>query len=218
MDYINIRHATEADIPFLVKTIIEAEKSGTEVLSYSSIFGVTEAETEDYLTQVLEEEIDGCELSVSSFMVAESDNQIVAALSAWVEGSEGLASSKLKGNLLSFVLPPQAIQKAAKVSGLLNQVHIDYIDGTVQKGAGYVIESFRKKGLLGRLTEEIFAYYKEKNPEIKIAHTQVFECNIPALKANQKIGFEVVDSVECEDLTVLKYLPSNKKLLLKRQL
>ncbi len=37
-----IRPATIADAPFLAETIIEAEKSGTDKLSYTTIFGLSE--------------------------------------------------------------------------------------------------------------------------------------------------------------------------------
>ena len=61
-----IRSATIDDISFLVETIIEAEKSGTDRLSYSTVFGLSNEDTHKYLNDMLKEEIDGCELSVSS--------------------------------------------------------------------------------------------------------------------------------------------------------
>ena len=77
-----LRPATIYDAPFLAETIIEAEKSGTDKLSYSTIFGLTEDEVHKYLIDILEEEIDGCELSISSFTIAESKGKVAAALSA----------------------------------------------------------------------------------------------------------------------------------------
>ena len=44
MDQFIIRPASSNDIPFLVDTIIEAEKSGTSILTYNTIFGLTEIE------------------------------------------------------------------------------------------------------------------------------------------------------------------------------
>ena len=75
MSEFNYRVATLEDIPFLVKTIVEAEKSGTEVLSYSAIFGLSIGEVEEKLAIILDEEIDDCELSVSSFLVAEKEGK-----------------------------------------------------------------------------------------------------------------------------------------------
>lgn len=218
MEEFIFRQATIGDIPFLVDTIIEAEKSGTDILSYTTIFGLSEKEAKKYLAIMLEEEIDSFELSISSFFVAESEEKVVAALSSWVEGSEGISSSELKGNLLSFVLPAEAIQRAASVAPIIRQIHIDYIPGTIQKGAGYVIKEFRNKKLFGILTQKLIDHLIKSNPAVTEVYTQVFGCNIPAIKANEKIGFKIVDKIRSDDVRILSYLPSNIKFLMKKNL
>jgi len=80
MDNYKIRKATLEDIDFLVEAIIAAEKGASDTLSYTAIFGLTEEKTSDYIKSMLEEEIDGCELSVSSYMVVEKDQNIVATM------------------------------------------------------------------------------------------------------------------------------------------
>ena len=100
MENLIFRNATITDVPFIVTAIIEAEKSGTDKLSYSTIFGLTEEEVRSYLQEMLYEEIDGCELSISSFIIAEYNGQPAGALSAWIEGKDGIPSAILKGNLL----------------------------------------------------------------------------------------------------------------------
>jgi hypothetical protein len=218
MDEFVYRLATTGDIPFLVETIIEAEKSGTDILSYTTIFGLTEEEAKGYVADMLEEEIDGCELSVSSFMVAVHDGKVVAALSSWVEAKEGISSAELKGNLLGFVLPRESILKAASVSPVVRKIHMDYIPGTIQKGAGYVVKEFRHRNLFGLLTEKLVGHLLKSSPDVTEVYTQVFSGNIPAIKANEKIGFKIVDSIESDDETLLTLLPSNKKYLLKKVL
>ena len=218
MDEFVYRLAGTADIPFLVETIIEAEKSGTDILSYTTIFGLTEEEAKGYVAEMLEEEIDGCELSVSSFLVAEYGGEVVAALSSWVEAKDGISSAELKGNLLGFVLPRESILKAASVSPVVRKIHMEYIPGTIQKGAGYVVKEFRHRKLFGILTEKMIEHLLKSSPEVTEVYTQVFSNNIPAIKANEKIGFSIVDSIESDDETLLKLLPSNKKYLLKKVL
>ncbi len=87
------RQATIKDVPFLVDTIIAAEKSGTDIFTYSTIFGLTEEEARKYIAAMFLEEIDGCELSISSFLLAESNGHIAAAIGAWIEGNEGISSN-----------------------------------------------------------------------------------------------------------------------------
>lgn len=218
MDEFLIRQATTDDIPFLVETIIEAEKSGTATLAYSTIFGLTEVDVRKYLAAMLYEEVDGCELSISSFLVAEFNGKIVASLSSWIERINDISSSELKGNLLSYVLPIECIKRAASVNSILREIHIDYIPGTIQKGAGYVLKEFRHRNLFGILTEKMIDRLLTSSPETSEVYTQVFGCNIAAIKANEKIGFKIIDSKESTNEEILLYLPSNKKLLLRKKL
>lgn len=218
MKIFTFRDANISDIPFLVETIVEAEKSGTDKLSYTTIFGLNTEEVKKYLTLMLDEEIDGCELSVTSFMVAEHNGKTVAAISAWVEGSEGIPSSVLKGNLLNYILPRHCIEKAMTVNEIIRELHIEYLPGTIQKGAGYVAPEFRGNNLLGILTEKIIAGLQQKHPEVNSVWTQIFSTNTPALRSNEKAGFAVVDSRTCANQAILKYLPSDKKFVMKREL
>ena len=48
-----IKKATENDIPFLVETIVAAEKSGTSVFSYATLFEVNENKVKEVLTEIL---------------------------------------------------------------------------------------------------------------------------------------------------------------------
>jgi hypothetical protein len=216
-DY-NIRKANIHDVPFLVDTIIEAEKSGTDILSYSTIFGLHEEESRKYIADMLLEEVDGCELSLSSFLVAESNGQVVAALSSWVEGMNNIPSSVLKGNLLSYVLPKECLKRVSAINSIVHTIHFDYIPGSMQKGAGYVIEKFRHRNLLGILTNEMIKNLGKSYPNISEVYTQVFGCNIPALKANEKADFKIVMIKESTNKEIFHYLPSNKKILMKKEL
>ena len=218
MSEFNYRVATLEDIPFLVKTIVEAEKSGTEVLSYSAIFGLSIGEVEEKLAIILDEEIDDCELSVSSFLVAEKEGKIAGALSGWIEGNDGVPSAVLKGNLLGYHFPKESLIKAASISSLLNEIHIECFENTVQIGAGYVAEEYRGHSLLGKLSNEIIRRCKEKNPNLNEAYVHVFDCNIPSLKTFGKAGFQEFSFKESNNLEIANYLPSAKKILLKQEI
>ena len=178
-----IRSATIDDISFLVETIIEAEKSGTDRLSYSTVFGLSNKDTHKYLNDMLKEEIDGCELSVSSFYVVESGGKVVAALSAWIEGIEDISSALIKGNLLNYVLPRKCIDRAIDLNYIVRELHVDYIPMTVQIGACYVVKEYRGFGLIGLLIEFAINSLRNKYPDISSVWVQVFNCNIPSLKA-----------------------------------
>jgi hypothetical protein len=216
MDNFVYRNASIDDVPFLVDTIIEAEKSGTDILTYSTIFGLSESESRKYIAEMLLEGVDGCELSISSFLIVESNGRIVGALSGWVEGINNISSTQLKGNLLSSTLPIESIKRALNLTSLLNEIYIAYIPGSIQKGAGYIIKEFRHKSLFSILTYKLIEHLLESSPNISEAYTQIYGSNISAIKANEKADFKVVMTKESANEEILYYLPSNKKLLMKK--
>ena len=65
-----IRKATLQDVDFLADVIIGAEKSFTQNLGLANFFEISEERAKELLIAMLEEEVDGCEFSVSSFFIA----------------------------------------------------------------------------------------------------------------------------------------------------
>lgn len=217
IDFI-IRPATFDDAAFLADTIIEAEKSGTEKLSYSTIFGLTEVEVKKYLIEIFEEEIEGCELSISSFVVAESNGKVVAALSAWAEAIDDTPSAILKGNLLNFTLPKECIKKAISVNKIISELHVEYLPNTIQIGACYVLNEFRGNRVLGALNKIILDTLTTKHPNIDTVMVQIFSCNIPSLKAFKKSGYTEVTKKESNNKDITNFLPSNAKFVLRKDI
>ncbi len=213
MEYI-IRPAELKDIPFLVKTIIEAEKAGTDVLSYTTIFKLTEDETVVAITEMLEQEVDDCEFSVNSFIIAEIDGHPVGALSTWIEGADDMPSSILKGNLLRFCIPSANFNHAVSLYGLLNEVNIDKEKGTRQFGLASVSEEARGRGIISRLFDYALKMDSENDASLEV-YLQVFANNAAGIKAYSRYGFEIIETKTCENLEILSYLPSNEKYLMK---
>ncbi len=212
-DYV-FRKASINDVDFLAEAIIAAEKSGSDVLSYHSIFGLTEVETIRLIKQMLEEEIDGCELSISSYWIAEKNNESAAAMGAWVEDEE-YSSSAVKGSLIGCTLPKPSLLKAKEVSHILSQVSIEYIPGSLCIGIVYVKSDHRGKGLVSSLLVKHINQVENLNPKPDV-YIQVFGNNKAAIKAYKKLDFCEIKHIKSENREVVKYLPSNEKYLLKR--
>ena len=215
---INIRKANSDDFSFLAETIIEAEKSGTNVFSYSTIFGLTEVEARNYIIEMLEEETDGCEFSLSSFFVAETDGEIIGAACGWVEAANGISSSLLKGNLLRFTIPRQNFEKAIQFGSLISEIHLEIKPGTIHIGLAYVAENGRGKGIVPMLFDTIIDTLKTKHPEVSEAGLQVFDSNSRAIRAYEKYGFSVSDRKISENGELEKYLPSKAKLQMTKKI
>ncbi len=212
------RNATINDVPFLVDTIIEAEKSGTDKLSYSTIFGLSEDDVRKYLSDMLLEEVDGCELSISSFILAIADKRIVAAIAAWIEGCEGLPSTVLKGNLLNYSLPREAMNKALANNLIVRDFHIEYTHNTIQIGLVYVDKAYRGQNLVSLLMEQQISNLLLKGTNPTAVYLQVFSNNVAAIRAYEKVGFSKVLTKKSTQKDALLYMPSDSKILMKREL
>lgn len=218
MSHYSIRNARIQDIGFLVKTIIEAEMSGSDKLSYSTVFGLSLEETEICLSRMLHEEIDGCELSTSSYLIAEKDGVVIAAVGAWIEGENGVSSTILKGSLLATTLSPDNILRSSKCSKLISQVHIEPIKGSIQIGVVYVAPEHRGKQLVELLIRGQIAMLKQRSNVKHEAYVQVFGNNIAAIRSYERLGFVINSTVVSSDLAICQYLPDNVKILMKLEI
>lgn len=213
---ITFRKPTTADIPFLAETAIQAEKSGSDTLSYTTIFGLSEAEAKQCIIEMMEEEMDSCcEYSISSFVVAEYDGKIVGATCAWAEAVDGMPSSAQKGNLLRFTIPKENFEKAIPLSPMLRQLHIEFFTDSIHMGLAYVAPEMRGQGLVGRMFRLRIDEVKAENPEIKQVYLQVFENNVSGIRAYERFGFKIVDTKVAPHPDIVNYLPSNTKYLMK---
>ncbi|PIP77706.1 MAG: hypothetical protein COW85_07645, partial [Ignavibacteria bacterium CG22_combo_CG10-13_8_21_14_all_37_15] len=70
-----VRNATPLDINFVIETIIEADKSGTPMSSACNILNLSEEEYKGILKDILNENIEGQEFSLSGFLIAELDGK-----------------------------------------------------------------------------------------------------------------------------------------------
>jgi ribosomal protein S18 acetylase RimI-like enzyme len=210
-----VRRASLADIDFLAKSIIESEKAGTDTLSYTTIFGLSESDATALIKEMLLEEIDGCELSLSGFLVAEFEGKLAGAMCTWIEGEEGISSSILKGNLLSHYIPKELLIKASEVSKAVSSLAIDYVEGSLCVGIVYVSQEYRGNNLVNILLEKHILDAQGKYPNIDV-YIQVFDCNISAVKAYKKVGFEEFVTTEISKEAANNLLPSNKKIMMKK--
>ena len=211
---IQFRNANEKDINFIVKCIIAAEKNSSKVLSYNTIFGLDKESTFKLITEMLLMKVDGCELSISSYVIATFKNKPIGAIGAWIEPIDGIPSKTIKGNLLFKVIPKENILKSRGISTQLNKLYIDYKKDSMCIGITYIEEKYRGLGILKMLfekqTKKLFSIHGKKD-----IYVQVFSNNTQAIKAYEKLGFSIFKISETKNENILNYLPSNKKYLMK---
>lgn len=212
------RKATINDVDFLVTTIIEAEKSSTNNLGLANYLEVTEEELRHYLKAILEEEIDGCEMSISSFIVAEYDGVVVSAKGGWMEGNneDEQSSAVLKSNLISYHFPMEKILNAQKKWEIVKDIQIEREWGAYQWEYSYTVPEHRGHHLVPRIND----MHIEKAIELGAKKIQghVFAKNIKILKVYERSGFKVLRSYTSNHPLTKEYYPDNTILLLEKEL
>lgn len=213
-----IRRASIADIDFLVDTIVAAEKSGTENFGLARLFDLAEVEMREYIRAMLEEEIDGCEFSVSSFLVAEHQGTTVSAFAGWVEGQneDELPSALLKSNLISYCLPAESVKNSQAKSDIVRPLQIEREEGTYQLEYSYTLPEYRGKGILGAIID-MHEQEALRNGSSKI-QIHVFDNNPAALSSYEKKGFKEVRRYVSDHPQTSLFFPSRVEILMEKEL
>lgn len=219
MNYL-LRRANIGDIYFLSKVIIEAEKSGSEIIGLAKLSNLTENELHNFLIQILNEEIEGCEFSCNSFVIAEFDGESVAAFGGWIENEneDEQSSSILKSNLIGFVFPKEKIMELKKSQEIVKDILINREPHSHQLEYAYVDVKHRGNGLTNKMIDELLKIAKKKNANLKKSQVQVFGNNISAINAYNRAGYNEVERKKSNHPLILEYLPCNVKIILEKKI
>lgn len=220
---ITIRRATVKDIDFLVDTIVAAEKSGTDNFGLAKLFELSEDEMRSYIKAMLEEEVDGCELSVSSFLVADHQGKTVSAFAGWVEGQneDGLSSAILKSNLIGYCLPMENVMKSQTKSDIVRPLQIEREEGSYQLEYSYTLPEYRGKGIMKDIINMHIIDYQQNTPPhqeggIRKIQVHVFANNEAAIGTYKRCGFEITKEYNSNNPLVEQYFPYHTILLMER--
>ena len=214
------RPATSKDIDFLAETVIQAERSSTGKCGLANYFNVTEEELRDYLVQIFEEEVDGCEFSLSSFIVVEYEGKVVAAMGGWLEGGneDEMPSAMLKSNLLMYVIPKDKILLSQKNIAITKDLSIKREWGTYQGEYSYVVPEHQGQFLIQDLMEAHITRAKSFGPKVPKMQVHVFESNKVIILINKMMKFKIVNSFTSQNPRIKEFFPYNTILLMEREL
>lgn len=213
-----INAATLDDISFIVDTIVAAEKSGTDHFGLARMFGLDESTMKRYLAIMLEEEIDGCELSVSSFLVARYNGKPVAAFAGWIEGEneENKPSSFLKSSLLTCVLPSECMLHVQQNKDLVKPFQIEREKGAYQLEYSYTLPEYRRRNLMMAIVNEHVKHALSAGT--KKIQVHVFANNDSAIRTYSKCGFCIKQSYSSESPLIDTFYPYNTLLLMEKEI
>lgn len=204
-----IRQATGNDIPFLVEAILQADKGVSGKLSYEAIFHLSEKAFTSKLPEILEEDIEGQELCISGFMIAEEEGEAAAACCCWIEAPDQ-SSNALKTSILHHFFTPQELTLRPGVKEVIQAMHLHRTAGALQYESVYVHPRFRGKGLLAKL----FSAQAERYPEATNAEIMLTSGNAAALRSYEKMQFLIRE----EKLSPNTLLPFEGMVMMKKEL
>ncbi len=213
-----IRKATEKDIPFLANAVIAAEKGVTDKLNYATLFNLTEEQVRKFIIEMFEEEVDGCEFSVSSYFVADFQGEAVAGFGGWIECFEGGIQSKiLKSNLINYTFGKESIEFLKSKSHIVEELIVERDPMTLQFEYLYVYDHHRGHKLADLLIDKVEENALELFPALKKSQFQLFQNNSRIVKLFEKHGYKVVKSYASANTEILDYLPSNEKYIMEKE-
>lgn len=210
-----VRNAVDSDARFIAEAIMQAEKSGTERNGLTGMLGMTEEELIPTMEEMLLSGVDGCEFSLSSFLVAESNNIPIGVCGGWLEGdNEGNNSSSfLKTNIMNYYLPQSSLDYMSSKAKVLNGLTFDRKKGTYIIEYVYTTPEYRGMGIVNALLE------KHENKAIgrtNEMYIQVCKINVSAIKAYSKFGFREYLSLTTSSVEAKHILPDVSKLVMKK--
>lgn len=214
----NFRFAHQGDIPFLIDTIIEAEKSGTNHCGLGNLLGLPESEIRIGLAKILREEIEGCEFSTTEFALATMDDQPVAAFCGWIEGAneDQQPSTTLKSNLLMYGFGVDVIPSLQKHKSLLNQIQLTRTIGSHQIEYAYVHPLHRGNQLIDKLIEFLIDRAKLVNQELQLGEVQLYANNTAALRVYHRMGYRPFQKAVYSPEMNPQILPFHEKWMLQK--
>ncbi|MEI8203705.1 MAG: GNAT family N-acetyltransferase [Bacteroidota bacterium] len=214
---IELRQAKVCDVDFLIEAIIEAEKSGSDKISYCTLFDLSEQELKAILRNILAEDIEGQQLCISGFAVVCVGDKAVATCCSWIEGQDGMSSSIITGSLLGEYIPDLNFKIGAEKNDLLKSIHIEREKGSLQIESVYTRPEFRGKGFIRKLIQYHCKNKSENQKGVDKIQIIVAESNTSAFTAYQKMGFSISNKV-VGNSDLMKYLPSCSRLVLESKI
>jgi GNAT superfamily N-acetyltransferase len=211
---LKVRQACTDDIDFVIETIIEAEKSGSEIIPSCNILLFSKEKFKEILREALLKNNPDYDYSLSGYLIAEKDGENIGALGSWLESYDGVNSSLIKSTVLLPHLSKDQMSEISKNSRIVRELSTDRKKETLQLEYAYVLESYRRQGVFTRLIEEQILRYKGKYSPLRIAQATLSKTNIKSFNAYKKLGFEIVEERHSNNPEIFNFFSSDTKVVM----
>lgn len=217
VDFI-FKRATLDDVDFVADIIMEAEKSMTSRNGLANMFDLSESECKKYVIEILKEEMDGCELSLSSFILAFHNDEPVAGMGGWLEGADDMPSSVIKSNLIGYYFPKSNLLKFKEKLAVVKDIQIPRESGTYQMEYAYIKSEYTGYFLFNDLDEKHIEFASSLTPKPTKIQSHVFANNSIVLKLHEMMGFKKVATFHSDNPLTKQYFPDDTVVLIEKEL
>jgi hypothetical protein len=208
-----IRRATADDIDFIIKTIIESDKSSTDVISACNIFSLSESEYKEVLRNILTESIGNNEYDINGYLIAELQNRKLGALASWFEGLGGISNSVIKSNLLFSFIDREKLIKNKDRMHLVNALTLNREQNTIQLEYAFVVEDKRRQKIFTKLIIESIRKHFNFGYKSNV-QAMLYPNNYKSYNAFEKLGFKVKTEKKSDDPEIRNIFAYNSKVLM----
>ncbi|MBZ0201305.1 MAG: GNAT family N-acetyltransferase, partial [Ignavibacteriaceae bacterium] len=196
---IKIMPATVKEIPFIVETIIAAEKSGTDIIGTCRFFDLSETEYSEMIVELLNDNSPGYDYALSSYLVAFDGDKPVGAFGAWLEGEDGVSSIILKINAFIALIEREKVIEIKNRLQQLGGQSFSRDEGALQFEFAYVIPEYTGKGILQQIMAQQVKRYKNTGKNFNKAQVILAKENLPAIKSYQRFGFKITETIMVDE-------------------
>lgn len=211
IDEVQFEYATIADVDFILDTIIEAEKSSSDIITSCLVFNLTEKEFRSILTTLLLEGFEDYEYSLNGFLIAKHHKENIGALGSWIEGKNDYDSSIIKANSLFAVMEGEKLSKLRPNFESLQGASFQRSKGALQLEYAYVRPAWRRRGVFTKLIFEQINRYKAVEPKLQLIESFMFKENFRSFNCLHKLKFKVVHSIDLKGRPSEKFFPYSER-------
>lgn len=207
MSGFTVRAARPDDIPFLVGSVRASEQlpGNASDSMYHRIYGLSDSEVDQLVTESLSAETEGHQLSLGSFLIVSHFDTQIGCCARWIENAGGKASGARLAMLISRSLGLSRWRtRAAAIRAISGSAPLRSV-GALQLESFFVAEAFRGMGIVGTLVNAAIRSVEGVERSPTVAEISLLVENEAATRAYRKLGFDPVHaaSIACEQFVEL---------------
>lgn len=214
IDEVTLAPASIEDLDIVLDTIIEAEKSGSDIISSCLIFNMTEHEYRKILTSMIEKRYEDYEFTLPGFLVAKHNHTKLGSLGSWIEGKNGMDSSIIKASALFTTIEKDKLLEVQPNLKILGGASFHRTPGALQLEYAYVKPEYRRRGVFTKLILGQINRYRNIELELLLAESILFRENYKSLNCYQKLNFQLKDSINLKGQPSENYFPYSERILM----